>query len=107
MRRQLNFCERGFHSFTHCYLSLTHTRCSSYLILDLCAGMPPPKTAYNPADYAGLMSKVPEDVRELFAYIGRYTPHAGAYIGRDCARSTAFLIHHRCCSCTLVYVALG
>ena len=37
-------------------------------------GVPPAGVSYNPAEFASL--KVNDEMRELFSYIGRYTPHA-------------------------------
>jgi len=37
-------------------------------------GVPPAGVAYNPAEFSTL--KVNDEMRELFSYIGRYTPHA-------------------------------
>ncbi len=37
-------------------------------------GVPPAGVAYNPAEFSSL--KVNDEMRELFSYIGRYTPHA-------------------------------
>jgi intraflagellar transport protein 46 len=37
-------------------------------------GVPPVGVAYNPAEFSSL--KINDEMRELFSYIGRYTPHA-------------------------------